>query len=469
MAQALMFMLLLKANNLIFKLAILNRIMPLKLYNTLTRKKEIFVPIKKGQIGMYGCGPTVYNFVHIGNHRTNILYDLIRKSLKFLGYKVKYVMNITDVDDKTIRESKKEGVSLSEFTRKYERIFFEDIDSLNIQKADYILRATESIDEMIILIKKLLEKGYAYKTSDGIYFSVGRFKNYGKLAQIKKIKKTKERVDKDEYDKENIRDFALWKFHTDGDGDVFWETEIGKGRPGWHIECSAMSMKILGESFDIHTGGADLIFPHHTNEIAQSESATGKPFAKYWIHGGMLTMKEKMSKSLGNVIYLKNLIEKGYFPLDYRYFCLTKLYRLPLKFLWNNLDSAKNSLQKLKNIISEISDDKKQNKKYLKEFENAISDDLNMPKALRVLWKLVRDEKAEGKIQAIKKMDEVFGLDLLKKEKVETPADIRKLVEERENLRRKKEWARADNLRRKINEKGFIVEDVGEESRVKRV
>lgn len=289
---------------------------------------------------------------------------------------------------------------------------------MNIERADYVLRATESILDMVKLIKKLLKRGYAYKTSDGIYFSVDKFKGYGKLANLKKFKKTKGRISTDEYDKDNVKDFVLWKFYTKEDGDVFWNTEIGKGRPGWHIECSAMSMKILGESFDIHTGGADLIFPHHTNEIAQSESATGKRFVKYWMHGGMLTMGEKMSKSLGNVFYLKDLKEKGFSPLDYRYFCLTKHYRLPLEFSWNNLDSAKNSLQRLKNKISEFSDDNKINKKYLKEFEDAIEDDLNMPKALQVLWKLVRDEKAVGKIQTIKKIDEVLGLDLLKKKKL---------------------------------------------------
>lgn len=443
--------------------------MRLKLYNTLSRKKEIFKPINKNFVGVYGCGPTVYNYVHVGNHRTNIFNDLLRRSLKFLGYKVKYVMNITDVDDKTIRDSKKEGLSLTNFTRKYEKIFFDDTNSLNISRADYVLRATESISEMVKLIKKLLEKGYAYKTSDGVYFSVGKFKDYGKLAGIKKVKKTGDRTSKDEYDKENAQDFALWKFYTPEDGNVFWETEIGKGRPGWHIECSAMSMKILGESFDIHTGGADLIFPHHTNEIAQSEAATGKKFVKYWMHGGMLTMREKMSKSLGNVVYLKNLNEKGYSPIDYRYFCLTKHYRLPLEFSWSRLDSAKNSLKKLKNKISEFYDDKKINKKYLDEFREAINDDLNMPRALQVLWKFVRDEKADGKIETIKKMDEVLGLDLLKKDEIKIPAEVRKLVEERENCRRKKEWARADNLRRQIKEKGFIVEDVEEKSKIRRL
>ena len=250
--------------------------MALKIYNTLTREKQEFKPIHKGSVGIYSCGPTVYNYAHIGNLRTYIFNDVLKRSLIFLGFKVDHVMNITDVDDKTIRESKNHGMKLKSFTQKYEKIFFSDLNELNILKPNHILRATESISAMVRIIKVLLEKGYAYKTSYGIYFSISKFKDYGKLARLKKVRKTKERIDKDEYDKKNLRDFALWKFWTSEDGEVFWDTEIGKGRPGWHIECSAMSMKILGDNFDIHTGASDLIFPHHTNEIAQSEAATGK-------------------------------------------------------------------------------------------------------------------------------------------------------------------------------------------------
>ena len=440
----------------------------LKLYNTLTRKKEVFKPIRKNEVGMYVCGPTVYNYVHIGNHRTNIFNDFVRRSLDFLGYNVKQVMNITDVDDKTIRDSKKEEIPLKKFTRKYEKLFFEDVASLNIKKPEKILRATESISEMVRLIEILLKKKYAYKASDGIYFSVDKFKGYGKLAQLKKIKKTKERISKDEYDKEDVQDFVLWKFWDEDDGEVFWNTKLGKGRPGWHIECSAMAMEELGDSFDIHTGGSDLIFPHHTNEIAQSEAATGKKFVKYWLHGGMLTMKEKMSKSLGNVFYLKDLEKKGFSPLDYRYLTLTTHYRKPLEFSLKNLEAAKNSYKRLKNLISSFEDDKKLHKKYLKEFEKAIEDDLNMPHALQVLWKLVRDEKASGKIQTIKKMDEVFGLDLLKVEKIKIPDDVKKLVKEREDARKKRDFKKADELRNKIKKKGFNVEDVGRKSVVKK-
>src|SRR3989344_5161344 len=248
----------------------------LKLYNTLTRKKEVFKPIHKDHVGIYTCGPTVYNYAHIGNLRTNIFYDILSRSLTYLGYNVKHVMNITDIDDKTIKGSKKENLPLKEFTRKYEDIFFQDLNELNIIVPKYLLRATENIEEMVNMIKVLVDRGYAYKASDGIYFSIDKFKEYSKLAQLDKGKKTKERIKNDEYDKTNAQDFALWKFHTDEDGPVFWDTEIGKGRPGWHIECSAMSTKTLGETIDIHSGATDLIFPHHTNEIAQSECSTGE-------------------------------------------------------------------------------------------------------------------------------------------------------------------------------------------------
>ena len=442
----------------------------LKIYNTLTKKKDEFAPLEKGKVGMYSCGPTVYNYAHIGNFRTYILNDIVKRSLDFLGYKVNHIMNITDVDDKTIGASKKEGLSLKEFTRKYEKIFFDDLNELNIIKPQHILRATENIDEMVSLIKILLKKGYAYKTSDGIYFSISKLKDYGKLAQLEKVKKNKERVSKDEYDKENAHDFALWKFHTPEDGDVFWDTEIGKGRPGWHIECSAMSMKILGNSLDIHTGAVDLIFPHHTNEIAQSEAATGKKFVKYWIHGGFLTMKEgKMAKSLGNVIHLKNLKEQGFSPLHYRYMCLTTHYRSQLLFSSENLESAKNSYERLKNIIESLKDDKKENKKYLADFEKAIDDDLDMPKALTILWEMLRDEKAEGKLNTIKRMDEVFGLKLLEKEKIQIPSEVKKLAEEREQARKSKDWKKADKLRDVIKAKGFLISDTEKGAEIKKI
>ena len=337
----------------------------LKLYNTLTRKKEIFKPINKYVVCMYSCGPTVWNYAHIGNLRTYLFNDILKHILLYHKYNVKHVMNITDVDDKTIKQSKSENISLKELSKKYENAFIKDLEELNILKP-ILTRATENIDGMVFIIKSLLKKGYAYKTSDGIYFSIKKFKNYGKLAELEKIKNSKSRIRNDEYEKTNPKDFALWKFYTKDDGDVFWDSEIGKGRPGWHIECSAMSMKYLGEHFDIHTGAMDLIFPHHTNEIAQSESFSGKKFVNYWLHSGFLTMKEgKMSKSLGNILTLKELEEKGFNPLSFRYLCLTAHYRKPLEFSIENLESAKNSLERMKNIISKLKDDKKINRKYL--------------------------------------------------------------------------------------------------------
>ena len=442
----------------------------LKLYNTLTRKKENFKEIEKGRVGFYSCGPTVYNYAHIGNLRFFIIADLLKRVLLFDEFKVKHVMNITDVDDKTIKGSRNEKLSLKKFTEKYEKIFLKDIEELNILLPEVMPRATEHIKEIVSLIKKLMDKGYAYKSEDGIYFSVSKFKGYGKLAHLDKIKVQKSRVKNDEYDKENLRDFALWKFYSEEDGDVFWNTELGKGRPGWHIECSAMSSKYLGETFDIHAGGSDLIFPHHTNEIAQSEAASGKKFVNYWIHGGFLTMKEgKMSKSLGNILTLKDLKEKGFSPLDYRYLCLTSHYRGQLLFMDETLEAAKNALSRLKNILSELKDDGKLNEKYLKDFEKAINDDLDMPKALQVLWKLVREEKAEGKYQTIKKMDEVFGLGLLKKEEVEIPKEILDLLKKREEARKKKDFKLSDEIRKKIKDKGFFVDDTYEGQRLRKV
>jgi len=437
--------------------------MVLKLYNTLTRKKEVFKPIKKGEVGMYSCGPTVYNYAHIGNLRNYIFNDILKRTILFNNLRVKQVMNMTDVDDKTIRGAKNENIPLKELTKKYEKIFLSDLEELNILKPEIICRATEHIQDMVELIKILIKKKYAYKADDGIYFSVSKFKNYKKLANLEKAKIGKSRIKNDEYDKENIRDFALWKFWTEEDGNVFWETDIGKGRPGWHIECSAMSMKYLGNTIDIHTGAIDLIFPHHTNEIAQSEAATGKKFVNYWVHGGFLTMKEgKMAKSLGNVYVLNDLKKKGYSALDYRYLILTSHYRSSLFFSFENLENTKNSYERLKNIISELKDDKKINKKYIEEFEKAIDDDLNTPEALQVLWKLVRDEKAEGKINTIKKIDEVFGLDLLKKEKISVPIEIKKLVDERENARKNKDFKLADEIRNKINKLGYNISDTDE-------
>jgi len=433
----------------------------LKLYNTLTRKNENFKPIKKDIVKMYTCGLTVYDYGHIGNYRSFVFADIVNRYLKYLGYKVEKVMNITDVDDKTIKNSIKQGKSLSDYTKVYEKAFFEDERSVNILKASCYPKATQHINEMVELINELLKKGYAYKTEDGIYFDIKKFKDYGKLSKVKLAKLKKNvRINSDEYDKENARDFALWKFYTKEDGEVYWETKLGKGRPGWHIECSAMSIKYLGNHFDIHTGGIDLIFPHHENEIAQSECVSGEKFVNYWLHNEwMMVDGKKMSKSLGNYYTVRDIMEKGFNPLSLRYFYLTAQYRSQINFTIENLKNSENSYDRLKNIISEIEDDKKINEKYLKEFQDAMDDDLNTAVALQVLWKLVRDETAEGKIKTIEKMDLVFGLDLLKRERVDVPDNVKKLVEEREKARKDKNWKKADEIRDKVGKLGFIIED----------
>ena len=445
--------------------------MVLKLFNTLGRKKQAFKSIKPKQVGLYTCGLTVYNYGHIGNYRAFVASDILRRYLEYSGYKVKKIVNITDVDDKTIKNSIKENKKLKDYTKKYEDAFFEDEKNLNIKPADKYPEATKHIKEMVELVEKLLKKGVAYKADDGIYFNIKKFKDYGKLSKLK-LDELKEgaRVNSDEYDKENAKDFVLWKFYDNEDGDVFWDVKIGKGRPGWHIECSVMSTKYLGQPFDIHTGGIDLVFPHHENEIAQSEAANGKKMANYWVHNEwMMVEKKKMSKSLGNMYNLRDLVDMGYSYMAIRYFYLTGQYKSQINFTLNNLKAAQNSYDRLKNIISEIKDDKKTNKKYISEFEKAMDDDLNIPVALQILWKLVRDEKAVGKINTIKKIDEVFGLDLLKIKKVTVPANIQKLVVDREKARQSKNFKTADEIRNKITKLGYQISDTDDGAKVGKI
>jgi len=447
--------------------------MVLKLYNTLTRKKEEFKPIKKAQVGIYSCGPTVYWYQHIGNLRTYIFSDILKRVLKYNGYKLKDVMNVTDVghltsdsdegEDKMEKAALREGKKAEDIANFYLKVFRDDFKKLNIIEPKIWSKATEHIKEQIDLIKILEKKGYTYKTSDGIYFNTSKFKDYEKFAKLNiKGLEAGKRIDLGE--KKNKTDFALWKFSEEpGKRQQEWKSPWGIGFPGWHIECSAMSMKYLGEHFDIHTGGIDHIPIHHTNEIAQSEAATGKKFVNYWLHGAFLTFKgEKVSKSKGGLYTIAELEELGFKPLDYRYLVLSAQYRSNLDFTLDNLKNAQNSYERLKNIIAEIKDDKKTNKKYLEKFEKAMNDDLNTPEVLQVLWKLLRDEKAEGKINTIAKMDEVFGLDLLKKEKIVITNNIKKLVDEREDARKNKDWKKADEIRDKINKLGYNISDTNE-------
>jgi len=455
--------------------------MPLKIYNTLTRKKEIFKPLKKRRVGLYTCGPTIYWYQHIGNLRTYIFADILKRTLEFNNYKVKQIMNVTDVghltsdadegEDKMEKAAAKEGKKAKDIANYYLKIFKQDFKKLNISEPDIWCKATEHIKEQIELVKILEKKGFTYKTSDGIYFDTSKLKDYGKLAKLN-IKGLQEGKRVKVGEKKNKTDFALWKFSEKlGVRQQEWDSPWGVGFPGWHIECSAMSSKYLGKQFDIHTGGIDHIPIHHTNEIAQSESAFGKkPWVKYWMHGAFLTNKkgDKISKSKGGLYTISELEKEKFEPLIYRYFCLTTHYRKQLIFSLENLETAKNSYSRLKNLISEIKDCGKINKKYLKEFEKAMNGDLNTPNALQVLWKLVRDKKAEGKIKTIEKMDEVFGLKLLEKEKVEVPVEIKKLVEERNSARKNKDWKKADEIREKINKLGYILEDTKEGSEVKK-
>ncbi len=455
--------------------------MSLNLYNTLTRKKEEFKEIKKGYVNMYSCGPTVYNFAHIGNFRANIFADLIRRYIKYKGYKLKHVMNITDIDDKTIRDSKKEGVTLKEFTQRYTKYFFDDLKTLNIETVEIYPRATEHIKDMVELVKKLLEKGYAYKADDAIYYNIKKFKDYGKLSHLKIDElKAGARVAQDEYDKEHVHDFALWKFWDKEDGDVFWETELGKGRPGWHIECSAMSMKYLGENFDIHTGGVDLIFPHHENEIAQSEAATGKQFVNYWLHNEhLLVNNKKMSKSLGNFYTLRDLLKKSYSPRSIRYVLLATHYRQKLNFTFESLKAAGNSIKRLDEFMVKLKDVKleKNNKeiyilieKAKSDFDDAMDDDLNVSIALSVMFDFVKKintfimneniskKDVEKAIKLMHDFDSVFGI-LKQEEKEEISKEIKQLIENREKARKNNDYELADKIRDQLKEKGIILKD----------
>jgi cysteinyl-tRNA synthetase len=454
----------------------------LKLYNTLTRKKETFKPIHDKAVGMYTCGPTVYWYQHIGNLRSYVFPDILKRILEYDGYKVKQVINITDVghltsdadegEDKIEKAAKKEGKKAEDIANYYFSIFLEDLKKINVIEPTVWTKATEHIQDQIKLIKKLEDKGYTYKTEDGIYFDTSKFKNYGKLGRLN-IEKLQAGKRISMGDKKNKTDFALWKF-SDPDAkekrQQEWKSPWGIGFPGWHIECSAMSMKYLGDHFDIHTGGEDHIQVHHSNEIAQSECATGKKFVNYWVHGAFLTTGgEKVSKSKGGLFTLSELEKKGFEPMSYRYFVLTTVYRKPLEFSMENLQNSQNSYRRLKNIVSGLKDDKKTNKKYLKEFVDFVNDDLDTPNALQVLWKFLRDENAQGKFRTVKEMDKILGLKLFEKEDVEISESVKKLIDERENARKEKNWKKADELRDKIKKKGYSVEDTKEGVVVKKL
>ncbi len=462
----------------------------LKLYNTLSRKREEFRPLKEGKVGMYCCGPTVYNYAHIGNLRSYIFEDVLRRVLEFNTYDVKHIVNITDVghlasdadegEDKLmkaiVREGKSPSVeSMMQLARKYEDAFKSDIRLLNIKEPAVWCRATEHVREMIELIKRIDKNGYAYKTTGGLVFDTSKFGHYADLGKLKlEDLKAGARVKLDE-EKKSPSDFALWIVNQPNHL-MQWESLFGKGFPGWHIECSAMSIKYLGEQFDIHCGGIDHIPIHHTNEIAQSEAATGKhPWVKYWLHGGFLIMeKGKMSKSSGEFLTLQVLMAKGYEPVVYRYFCLGAHYRQQLSFSFEGLDAARAAYEKLKakvielkqkgdaGIVDDIS--------YLSKFTEAINDDLNMPKALAVMWDMLKDEDVGNKLSLLIEFDRVFGLGIkeMNKEEVEIPPEVQELLKKRNEARKKKEWKLSDELRDKIKENGFSVLDTKDGQKVEK-
>ncbi len=459
----------------------------LKLYNTLTRKKEIFKPIKDKKVSFYSCGPTVYSYQHIGNLRSYVFNDLLKRVLVYDGFKVKHVMNYTDVghltsdadegEDKIEKAAKKEKKKVSEIAKYYSNIFEKDCNKLNILPPDIICKATEHIQEQINLVKQLEKKGYTYKTSDGIYFDTSKLKDYGKLGKIKQQGlEAGKRVKFGE--KRNKTDFALWKFSKPpGKRQQEWNSPWGIGFPGWHVECSAMSSKYLGKQFDIHTGGEDHIQVHHTNEIAQSESAFGKkPWVKYWLHGAFLTFKgEKVSKSKGGLYTISELEEEGFEPLSFRYLCLNTHYRKQLNFSLKVLKGAQNSYGRLKNIILELKTKNDSNKtedyeKYKEKFQKNIDDDLNIPKALAVLWDVLRDNKlgSKEKLNLTYEFDKVFGLDLKKIEKEKLSKENKRLIEEREKARKNKNFKKADKIRDKLKKKGIILEDTPQGVRWKR-
>lgn len=441
--------------------------MSLVIFNTLTRKKEEFKPLNGKSVSLYTCGPTVYNYPQIGNWRAYIFADLLKRYLTYSHYNVKHIMNLTDVEDKIIREVALQGKSLKELTGFYIEEFFKDRDTLNIVPADIYTRATDYIDAMVSLIKKLMDNGYAYKSIDGsIYFDIHKDKEYGKLSHFK-LEDLKEnalnRMKKDEYEKDNAQDFALWKAWTKEDGDVFWETELGKGRPGWHIECSAMSMKELRESIDIHTGGVDNIFPHHENEIAQSECATGKMFVKYFMHNEHLMVNgEKMSKSAGNFYTLEDLINKNINPIAFRMWLYTSHYRTKTNFTLEAVEGTMSAFKRLKDAYLALGEEVGSvDKKYQTKFTEYLDNDLDSPKALALLWDLVKDKDIidKDKKATILDFDKVFGFGLDKLQEEETPNEILHLSEEREIARKNKNWKKSDELRDQINSLGYEIKD----------
>ena len=457
--------------------------MSIKFNNTLTRKLDEFKPIKDNIVKIYACGPTVYDYAHIGNFRTYMFSDILRRFLKYKGYKVIQVMNITDIDDKTIKGANEAGISLDEYTGKYIKAFFEDLETLGIEKVEHYPKATEHIKEMVELIKKLDENGYTYISEGSVYYKISEFKDYGKLSRIDlNGMKDGVRIDADEYTKDDARDFVLWKAKKEGEPS--WETDYGPGRPGWHIECSAMSSKYLGETFDIHIGGEDLIFPHHENEIAQSEGASRKQFVKYWLHCAYLIVEgEKMSKSKGNFFTLRDLIEQGYDPKAIRYLLFSTHHRKQLNFTKKSIEAAKTAVNRIQNFYNNLKELKiKSNKESnfqkiiddkIAGFNADLEDDLNVSGALGRFFELINEANKfiddnilleKDKISLINVINNVNQiLNIIEEETAhELPDEIKELIEKREEARKQKDFKLADDIRDQLKQKNVILEDTRE-------
>lgn len=467
----------------------------LHLFNTASRALEEIHPMDGKKIRMYTCGPTVYNFAHIGNFRTYVFEDLLRRTIQFFGMSIEQVMNLTDVDDKTIRGAIEKNVTLDAFCAPYIRAFFEDLQTLNIQKAEHYPAATQYIPEMIRIIQGLLEKGVAYQASDkSIYFSIKHFPRYGCLSHLHLDELqagASDRIAHDEYTKESISDFVLWKaYDPERDGKIFWESPFGLGRPGWHIECSAMAMKILGSSIDIHVGGVDNMFPHHENEIAQSEAFSGKQFVQHWLHSEhLLVDHRKMSKSLGNFYTLRDLLEKGYSGREVRYLLLQTHYRTQLNFTLQGLDAARSALQRWEEFIKRVKAcvGGKKNAETItilkhaeEDFTEGLAHDLNISAALAALFDAMRSlnalidvekvgkEDSEAIMQFLTRIDSVLGVLPLDVRDIEVPYELQALLEERQRARAEKRWKDADSCRDKIYAAGYIIEDTPQGARLKK-
>jgi cysteinyl-tRNA synthetase len=465
----------------------------IQFHNTLTGKKEPFAPLHAGEVRIYTCGPTVYDFAHIGNFRTFVFQDILRRFLRSRGFKLRHVMNLTDVDDRIIANAAAQGVSIFEYTEKYTKAFLDDMAVLSIERPEKIIKATDHIEEMVALTERLRERSFTYESEGSIYYRIAKFPGYGKLSKIDMSGiQAGARVDVDRYEKADARDFALWK--APKPGEHFWQTRIGPGRPGWHIECSAMAMKYLGETLDIHTGGVDLMFPHHENEIAQSEGATGQPFVRYWLHAEHLIIEgEKMSKSLGNFFTLRDLLAKGVKPSTLRFLLASVPYRRQFNFTMDGLTQAASSVERLRNFATRLRTEKfpagessamaARVEKALSDFEAGLEDDLNTAQALAAVFDLVREANTamdRGEFRSgdaprvlafLEKADAIFSV--LKDDDVEKmrfagiapesaqirDAEVEKLIAERQAARKRRDFATSDKIRQQLAERGIILED----------